>query len=66
VGGAQEVTTFLRVLGCYPKEARARALASADLPDIADAAAGAPDPYAAGADLPYDLAPTHGSTPQVR
>lgn len=64
---AQEVTTFLRVLGCYPKEARARGLASADLLEpIADAAAGAPDPYAASADLLYDLAPAHGGSPQAR
>ena len=66
---AQEVTTFLRVLGCYPREVSSLALQSVDLPDpIADAeAAGQHDTLYGSDELLFALASATGRLPhQVR
>ena len=63
---SQEVTTFLRVLGCYPREVTSLALRSVDLPDpIADAgAAGQPDALHGSDELLFALASATGRRPQ--
>ena len=66
---AQEVTTFLRVLGCYPREMSSLALQSVDLPDpIADAGAAWQHDTLYGSDeLLFALASATGRRPdQVR
>ena len=66
---AQEVTTFLRVLGCYPREMSSLALQSVDLPDpIADpGAAGQHDTLYGSDELLFALASATGRRPdQVR
>lgn len=63
------MTTFLRVLGCYPREVSSLALRSVDLPDpIADAGAAGQDNALHGSDeLLFALASATGRrTHQVR
>ena len=63
------MTTFLRVLGCYPREMSSLALQSVDLPDpIADGgAAGQHDTLYGSDELLFALASASGRRPdQVR